>query len=477
MTQKGESLMDSMIDWEVFDYKFRDDLSSHFEKLASEIFYRLHKIPIDSLGINHDLCQFEPEFMNRPPVSGNSFVTMYVPTSYITNRHLHLFEGIIRKAFSAYKNLSILYFFVNRPFSSSSIKGKEKTLIQEELEKTAEEFGVSIHWFLPNEFEIILLQDDMKDLREYYFSINAECKRPYWRTTNTLYKYMDMRHLESCIQKGIYASNIGNNDPSERQGVRDHELYRKCTMTNSPKQMILWAYYGGHRGCCVEYDVSNVDKVLLRKAEYTDTRISRFDMSPLEIREDLYKRGIEWKHENEYCAVFYRASYDKDAWSICNENEVFLKAKVKSVMFGLYAEDLYDDYLKALRIIKEYGIEAKKCRIKPGEYRISPDPQFDIDAEILRLTSKRKNAETKQGGAFVYNNYGICYLNGDVVHGDKNVMKETSQESRESCHKGVQPIGFNFYDNSKYEHSGDNIEGDKIVTGDLSQKDKEKLKE
>ena len=36
---------------------------------------------------------------------------------------------------------------------------------------------------------------------------------------------------------------------------------------------------------------------------------------------------------------------------------------------------------------------------------------------------------------------------------------------------------FQFNDNSKYEHRGDNIEGDKIVMGDLSQKDREKLKE
>lgn len=36
---------------------------------------------------------------------------------------------------------------------------------------------------------------------------------------------------------------------------------------------------------------------------------------------------------------------------------------------------------------------------------------------------------------------------------------------------------FQFNDNSKYEHRGDNIEGDKIVMGDLSQNDREKLQE
>ena len=205
-----------------------------------------------------------------------------------------------------------------------------------------------------------------------------------------LYKYTNMDFIESCINSGIYASKIDAvNDPFESEGVKYPHLYRICCMTNSPKKMLLWAYYTNHQECCVEFDVSNIDPELLRQVNYVDTFSTHTNMSLDEVYASLYRKGKEWRHENEFRAVYYEKKYDKSLWNIIGEN-VFLKAPVKSVTFGLFADRDLQRYKKALEVLIRYGIEGKKCKLRNNRYALEEDRQFDLEIELKRAVNQLK---------------------------------------------------------------------------------------
>ncbi len=215
-------------------------------------------------------------------------------------------------------------------------------------------------------------------------------------TKMTLYKYTPIEHIKSCIEKGIFASNLDNiNDPYEGKGIRYKDQYRVVCLTASPIQMLMWAYYGNHRGCCVEFDVNRVDG--LRRVDYIKTFQSHEDMDTKQVIESLYCKGYEWKHENEYRIVYHKKSADRALWEI-DKDKIYFKAPAKRIIFGLAAE-MNSRYIEILEYLKEYNethkpsIEVTKCRLMSDKYQLETDKQFDLDAEISSLKSyeKKKN--------------------------------------------------------------------------------------
>ena len=212
-----------------------------------------------------------------------------------------------------------------------------------------------------------------------------------------LYKYTSMDFIESCIKNGIYASKIDAvNDPFESEGVKYPHLYRICCMTNSPKRMLLWAYYTNHKECCVEFDVSSVVPSLIRPVDYVDSFSPHINMSLEEVFSSLYRKGKEWKHENEFRAVYYTKNNDRSNWKADGDN-VYLKATVRSVTFGLFSDRDLPRYKKALETLIYHGIEGKKCRLKNNKYALEDDRQFDLETELDRvnyLLQERYNSKS-----------------------------------------------------------------------------------
>ena len=362
--------MSGTIDWNAFAYKYVDNRGEAFEELAFKIYNRM------VLDTEKKKTGALAKYFREPIVN---------PT------HLKSLEYSLKLFIDKY-SLEVLYLFINSSLPDIAKEENSKTIALRHLEKTAEENNLTIRWMTRTEIEEVLSQSRMADLVTEYFVIDGVCDSKYWRTTNTLYKYMELQHLASTLKNGVYASCLGKSNPFELYGVENPELFRKCSMTNSPKQMLLWTLYGRHhQGCCVEFDVSDVDQILLRKVEYTDSFSSHLDMNPKEICEDLYKVGKEWDFENEYRAVFYRRKYNEEAWNVIGK-DIYLKARIKSVTFGLYADDNASLYVECLELLKRNDITVKKCKLRNDKYGLSDDPQFDLDYEIDRI-KKRKERE------------------------------------------------------------------------------------
>lgn len=203
-----------------------------------------------------------------------------------------------------------------------------------------------------------------------------------------LFKYTDIKYIPSCIENGIYASRLDCiNDPYEGKGIRYKNQYRVVCLTASPYQMLMWAYYGNHRGCCVEFDVDNVNGI--RPVKYIKEFKSHEDMNSQEIIESLYTKGNEWNHEKEYRLVFYKPDANASEWKQDGDN-VFLISNVKSIIFGVAAE-MNENYITSLKQIKEFNdthtrkIKVTKCKLKSNKYQLEADKQFDISSELERL--------------------------------------------------------------------------------------------
>lgn len=204
-----------------------------------------------------------------------------------------------------------------------------------------------------------------------------------------LYKYTGLEYIRSCIEKGIYASRLDSiNDPFEGKGIRYKDQYRVVCLTSSPFQMLMWAYYGNHRGCCIEFDVD--DNIGVRPVQYIKDFLDHEIMSTTEVIESLYTKGNEWNHEKEYRLVYYAPQAEKHLWTIEGAN-VFLNARVRRITLG-FASEMDSNYAGTLQYLSAYRgankdttIEVTKCKLMGNKYQLEADKQFDIENELKSI--------------------------------------------------------------------------------------------
>ena len=214
----------------------------------------------------------------------------------------------------------------------------------------------------------------------------------------TLFKYTPIEFIPSCLENGIYASRLDKiNDPYEGRGIRYPDQYRVVCLTSSSYQMLMWAYYGNHKGCCIEFDVSGIEAI--REVEYVKEFQAHEDMTTEQVIESLYKKGYEWRHEKEYRLVYHEPTSDKKIWKKDGE-DIFLHAPVKKIIFG-YAAEMDDYYPQMLDFLKQYNaehenkIETTKCRLMSNRYQLEGDKQFSLEAELLSYKPTNNVVMTK----------------------------------------------------------------------------------
>lgn len=208
------------------------------------------------------------------------------------------------------------------------------------------------------------------------------------RFYNGIYKYTKLMHLEDALYNGIFASTLDSlNDPYEREYINYLDDFRVCCMTSSPRQMLMWSYYNGHRGCVIHYAIDN-PSVEIRKVEYKKHFTSHREMDQNQIYESLYTKGDEWQKEKEIRAVFSRNRDSNLDW-IEGEEKIFLKAKVKEVIFGVCSQ--YDDnYNNSLILLRDYNksdqkVVVRKLIMSNKKYELVFDKQFDYLKELTMI--------------------------------------------------------------------------------------------
>lgn len=201
-----------------------------------------------------------------------------------------------------------------------------------------------------------------------------------------VYKYMKVEHAIDALENGIFAARLDTfNDPYEYEGIRYLDDYRVSCLAKSAQQMLMWAYYGNHQGCCVAFNVPD-DTPVMRNVEYRKDYYQHRDMNGDELIDNLYTKAYEWQHENEIRIIYHRPTAEEKLWKIVDDR-VFFIADVTQVIFGLRTDFSQYECQELLKYIRDNKgeIDVKQCLLSQNAYKIKWDKQFDYVHEILGL--------------------------------------------------------------------------------------------
>lgn len=155
------------VNWDVFQNNFSADPRSAFERLSYLLFCFEFNQPY---GVFRYFNQ--PHIETSPIQVGGDCVGFqakyYDPQVQIRARKDELKETIA-DAKLKYPGINRLVFYINKEFTASSAKAKEKPDYQLEIENFGASQGITVGWRVPSNFEAMLFQSDMEVVRDYFF--------------------------------------------------------------------------------------------------------------------------------------------------------------------------------------------------------------------------------------------------------------------------------------------------------------------
>ena len=160
--------MNGAVSWKVFAYKFDNREQAAFEELAYQIFCKkFHLREGLSRFYNQHYIETNPARISDSRIIG--FQAKYFENKVINGHQIRILKNVIENASRKYPEMTELFFFLNSEFAESTKENETKTKEQLDLEACAERHGLTVHWFMPGNFEIILQQEEYRGIREYYF--------------------------------------------------------------------------------------------------------------------------------------------------------------------------------------------------------------------------------------------------------------------------------------------------------------------
>ncbi|MEB3076206.1 AVAST type 4 anti-phage nuclease Avs4 [Capnocytophaga gingivalis] len=155
------------MNWKIFEIKFDKKETWAFEQLSYLLFCEEFN---NRIGLFRYKNQTGIE--TEPIEKGGkyyAFQSKYY-TNSISNNKRDIIDSI-KKAKSKNNQLNELYLYINQEISESSSKDSKKPKFQLEIEKVAEDEGLTIQWRMPSHFERQLSLPQNKYINELFFNI------------------------------------------------------------------------------------------------------------------------------------------------------------------------------------------------------------------------------------------------------------------------------------------------------------------
>ena len=156
------------MNWKIFEIKFDKKETWAFEQLSYLLFCEEFN---NRIGLFRYKNQTGIE--TEPIEKGGkyyAFQSKYY-TNSISNNKRDIIDSI-KKAKSKNNQLNELYLYINQEISESSSKDSKKPNFQLEIEKVAEDEGLTIQWRMPSHFERQLSLPQNKYINELFFNID-----------------------------------------------------------------------------------------------------------------------------------------------------------------------------------------------------------------------------------------------------------------------------------------------------------------
>ena len=207
--------MNGKVNWDIFAAKFSGEKKEAFEWLAYHMFCREYGI---TEGLQEDYCH--PYIESKPARLPNGTVVGFQAKYYegpcVTSKYKSELLNALKGAKAEYNDINKIHFYLSRPLSHSSKKGKQGPKWQEEIYEEARRLGIEVQWIVPSNFDILLNNDDMRDLWEFFFEFPHIQTDPFAIQSAKLridreglekyYKRNKNGGMKGVIKKGIFRS-------------------------------------------------------------------------------------------------------------------------------------------------------------------------------------------------------------------------------------------------------------------------------
>lgn len=158
------------LNWENFKYKNSQNLNKAFEALSYYLFcyefdkkYGIHRyfnqagIETDPINYNGEIIGFQAKY--------------YEDTVRLSDKKEEL-KLTIKTTKEKYQGISKIIFYINKEFSQSRNKTKNKPEYLEEIEKFANELFIKVEWRMKSNFEKMLLEEELNYQLNLFFNPN-----------------------------------------------------------------------------------------------------------------------------------------------------------------------------------------------------------------------------------------------------------------------------------------------------------------
>lgn len=189
--------MNRPVDWKAFEYKFSTDPRPAFEGLAYILFCHEFK---QTYGIFRYYNQ--PYIETQPANTADGHKVGFQAKYYDAGTQMSSKEQDLKDAIKGAKNkyagIDRIIFYINKEFSASSAKDKDKPKHQLRIEKYGKNLGIEIQWRGQSHIEKMLAEEELKYVKNMYFNAKDGIDRFHENLIN--HKNSILKHIHSTIQ-------------------------------------------------------------------------------------------------------------------------------------------------------------------------------------------------------------------------------------------------------------------------------------
>lgn len=189
--------MNRPVDWKAFEYKFSTDPRPAFEGLAYILFCYEFK---QTYGIFRYYNQ--PYIETQPADTDDGHKVGFQAKYYDAGTQMSSKEQDLKDAIKGAKNkyagIDRIIFYINKEFSASSAKDKDKPEYQLHIEKYGADLGIEIQWRGQSHIEKMLAEEELKYVKNMYFNAKDGIDRFHENLIN--HKNSILKHIHSTIQ-------------------------------------------------------------------------------------------------------------------------------------------------------------------------------------------------------------------------------------------------------------------------------------
>lgn len=158
------------VNWDVFNYNFRDNPRLKFEQLSYLLFCFEFNQPY---GIFRYFNQpYIETVIIREGDDHIGFQAKYYDATVLLSAKKRELQDAIEGAKRTYSDINRIIFYINKEFAPSSTKDQEKPAYLVEIEECGASNGIKVEWRVKSNFEIMLFHPGMEAVRDFCFNPN-----------------------------------------------------------------------------------------------------------------------------------------------------------------------------------------------------------------------------------------------------------------------------------------------------------------